>query len=176
MLCISDPQWSGGPIQCCYRILSCCCYYETPSGGWIPCTPLYYICIFVAWCHAFLFHSILAYQIIQPIVPSSHTDCSFQILYFQEGYIWFSFKKIKLTGVVYSIYFSGLQVALTTFAVYVTVNENNILDAEKAFVSLSLFNLLRFPLNMLPQVISNIAQVRMQPVLYLNKKQRLYQM
>lgn len=51
------------------------------------------------------------------------------------------------------------QVALTTFAVYVTVDENNILDAEKAFVSLSLFNILRFPLNMLPQVISSIVQV-----------------
>uniref|UniRef100_A0A8D2LB62 ATP binding cassette subfamily C member 3 n=1 Tax=Varanus komodoensis TaxID=61221 RepID=A0A8D2LB62_VARKO len=49
-------------------------------------------------------------------------------------------------------------VALTTFAVFVSVDENNILDAEKAFVSLSLFNLLRFPLNMLPQVISNVAQ------------------
>ncbi|NXN34140.1 MRP3 protein, partial [Nycticryphes semicollaris] len=49
-------------------------------------------------------------------------------------------------------------VALTTFAVYVSVNEKNILDAEKAFVSLSLFNILKFPLNMLPQVISNIAQ------------------
>uniref|UniRef100_A0A8C0HR50 Canalicular multispecific organic anion transporter 2 n=1 Tax=Buteo japonicus TaxID=224669 RepID=A0A8C0HR50_9AVES len=52
-------------------------------------------------------------------------------------------------------------VALTTFAVYVSVDEKNILDAEKAFVSLSLFNILKFPLNMLPQVISNIAQVRM---------------
>ncbi|XP_021410687.2 ATP-binding cassette sub-family C member 3, partial [Lonchura striata] len=49
-------------------------------------------------------------------------------------------------------------VALTTFAVYVSVDEKNILDAEKAFVSLSLFNILKFPLNMLPQVISNIAQ------------------
>ncbi|NXS26250.1 MRP3 protein, partial [Pomatostomus ruficeps] len=49
-------------------------------------------------------------------------------------------------------------VALTTFAVYVSVDETNILDAEKAFVSLSLFNILKFPLNMLPQVISNIAQ------------------
>lgn len=52
-----------------------------------------------------------------------------------------------------------LQVALTTFAVFVTVNEKNVLDAEKAFVSLSLFNILRFPLNMLPQVISSIVQV-----------------
>ncbi|XP_077085852.1 ATP-binding cassette sub-family C member 3 isoform X2 [Siphateles boraxobius] len=49
-------------------------------------------------------------------------------------------------------------VALTTFAVYVTVDEANILDAERAFVSLSLFNILRFPLNMLPQVISSIVQ------------------
>uniref|UniRef100_A0A671LIK8 Canalicular multispecific organic anion transporter 2-like n=1 Tax=Sinocyclocheilus anshuiensis TaxID=1608454 RepID=A0A671LIK8_9TELE len=49
-------------------------------------------------------------------------------------------------------------VALTTFAVFVTVDVNNVLDAEKAFVSLSLFNILRFPLNMLPQVISSIVQ------------------
>uniref|UniRef100_A0A8C7LIJ5 Canalicular multispecific organic anion transporter 2-like n=1 Tax=Oncorhynchus kisutch TaxID=8019 RepID=A0A8C7LIJ5_ONCKI len=56
-------------------------------------------------------------------------------------------------------------VALTTFAVYVTVDKNNILDAEKAFVSLSLFNILRFPLNMLPQVISSIVQVGSSPPL-----------
>ncbi|XP_051630854.1 multidrug resistance-associated protein 1 isoform X3 [Manacus candei] len=49
-------------------------------------------------------------------------------------------------------------VALSTFAVYVTVNKNNILDAQKAFVSLALFNILRFPLNMLPMVISNIVE------------------
>ncbi|XP_048027585.1 ATP-binding cassette sub-family C member 3 isoform X2 [Megalobrama amblycephala] len=49
-------------------------------------------------------------------------------------------------------------VALTTFAVFVTVKKENILDAERAFVSLSLFNILRFPLNMLPQVISSIVQ------------------
>ncbi|XP_073684496.1 ATP-binding cassette sub-family C member 3 isoform X2 [Garra rufa] len=49
-------------------------------------------------------------------------------------------------------------VALTTFAVFVNAKEENILDAEKAFVSLSLFNILRFPLNMLPQVISSIVQ------------------
>ncbi|TRY85000.1 hypothetical protein DNTS_016183, partial [Danionella cerebrum] len=49
-------------------------------------------------------------------------------------------------------------VALSTFAVYVSVDEKNVLDAEKAFVSLSLFNILRFPLNMLPQVISSMVQ------------------
>ncbi|NWX34145.1 MRP1 protein, partial [Notiomystis cincta] len=49
-------------------------------------------------------------------------------------------------------------VALSTFAVYVLIDKNNILDAQKAFVSLALFNILRFPLNMLPMVISNIVE------------------
>lgn len=49
-------------------------------------------------------------------------------------------------------------VALSTFAVFVTVDERNILDAKKAFVSLALFNILRFPLNILPMVISSIVQ------------------
>uniref|UniRef100_A0A8C0BYX7 Multidrug resistance-associated protein 1 n=1 Tax=Buteo japonicus TaxID=224669 RepID=A0A8C0BYX7_9AVES len=53
-------------------------------------------------------------------------------------------------------------VALSTFAVYVTIDKNNILDAQKAFVSLALFNILRFPLNMLPMVISSIVEVRLQ--------------
>uniref|UniRef100_A0A8C0EZ03 Multidrug resistance-associated protein 1 n=1 Tax=Bubo bubo TaxID=30461 RepID=A0A8C0EZ03_BUBBB len=53
-------------------------------------------------------------------------------------------------------------VALSTFAVYVTIDKKNVLDAQKAFVSLALFNILRFPLNMLPMVISSIVEVRLQ--------------
>ncbi|XP_072416269.1 multidrug resistance-associated protein 1 isoform X2 [Chiloscyllium punctatum] len=49
-------------------------------------------------------------------------------------------------------------VALSTFAVYVLIDEKNVLDAQKAFVSLALFNILRFPLNMLPMVISSLVQ------------------
>ncbi|XP_025062211.1 multidrug resistance-associated protein 1 isoform X6 [Alligator sinensis] len=49
-------------------------------------------------------------------------------------------------------------VALSTFAVYVMIDENNVLDAQKAFVSLALFNILRFPLNILPMVISSVVQ------------------
>uniref|UniRef100_A0A8C5R5H5 Multidrug resistance-associated protein 1 n=1 Tax=Leptobrachium leishanense TaxID=445787 RepID=A0A8C5R5H5_9ANUR len=49
-------------------------------------------------------------------------------------------------------------VALSTFAVYVLIEKNGVLDAEKAFVSLALFNILRFPLNMLPMVISSMVQ------------------
>lgn len=52
-----------------------------------------------------------------------------------------------------------LQVSLTTFAVYTLSDSDNVLDAEKAFVSLSLFNIMRFPMSMLPNVITNIVQV-----------------
>lgn len=52
-----------------------------------------------------------------------------------------------------------IQVSLVTFATYVLVDENNVLDASTAFVSLSLFNILRFPLSMLPMLISNMVQV-----------------
>uniref|UniRef100_A0A8C2I0H9 Uncharacterized protein n=1 Tax=Cyprinus carpio TaxID=7962 RepID=A0A8C2I0H9_CYPCA len=52
-------------------------------------------------------------------------------------------------------------VSLATFAVFVSVSPDNILDAEKAFTSISLFNILRFPLAMLPQdtepVLKNIS-------------------
>uniref|UniRef100_A0A8C9ZRY3 Multidrug resistance-associated protein 1 n=1 Tax=Sander lucioperca TaxID=283035 RepID=A0A8C9ZRY3_SANLU len=49
-------------------------------------------------------------------------------------------------------------VALSTFSVFVLIDEHNVLDAQKAFVSLALFNILRFPLNMLPMVISSMVQ------------------
>ena len=53
-----------------------------------------------------------------------------------------------------------MQVSLTTFAVYVLSSPENVLDAEKAFVSLSLFNILRFPLSMLPMLIANMVQAK----------------
>uniref|UniRef100_A0AAG5CWY7 ABC-type glutathione-S-conjugate transporter n=1 Tax=Anopheles atroparvus TaxID=41427 RepID=A0AAG5CWY7_ANOAO len=49
-------------------------------------------------------------------------------------------------------------VSLVTFATYVLVDEKNVLNASTAFVSLSLFNILRFPLSMLPMLISNMVQ------------------
>jgi hypothetical protein len=55
--------------------------------------------------------------------------------------------------------FLSLQVSLTTFAVYVLSSSDNVLDAEKAFVSLSLFNILRYPLTLLPQLIASLVQV-----------------
>ncbi|KAL5281122.1 ABCC2.2 family protein [Megaselia abdita] len=51
-------------------------------------------------------------------------------------------------------------VSLVTFATYVLVDEKNNLDAKTAFVSLSLFNILRFPLAMLPMLITNMVQTQ----------------
>ncbi|XP_023237651.1 multidrug resistance-associated protein 1-like isoform X3 [Centruroides sculpturatus] len=52
-----------------------------------------------------------------------------------------------------------IMVALATFATYVLIDEKNILDANKAFVSISLFNLLRFPMTMLPNLITTLVLV-----------------
>uniref|UniRef100_A0AAQ4Q2F0 ATP-binding cassette, sub-family C (CFTR/MRP), member 2 n=1 Tax=Gasterosteus aculeatus aculeatus TaxID=481459 RepID=A0AAQ4Q2F0_GASAC len=49
-------------------------------------------------------------------------------------------------------------VSLATFAVFVGVSPDNVLTAEKAFTSISLFNILRFPLAMLPMLIAAIVQ------------------
>lgn len=49
-------------------------------------------------------------------------------------------------------------VSLVTFGVFVGVSSNNVLTAGKAFTSISLFNILRFPLAMLPMLIAAIVQ------------------
>ncbi|KAK4305327.1 hypothetical protein Pmani_022778 [Petrolisthes manimaculis] len=49
-------------------------------------------------------------------------------------------------------------VSLASFATFVYLSPDNVLDANIAFVSLSLFNLLRFPFVMLPLLISSMVQ------------------
>ncbi|XP_074103400.1 multidrug-Resistance like Protein 1 isoform X5 [Cotesia typhae] len=49
-------------------------------------------------------------------------------------------------------------VSFVSFATFVYISVDNVLDSKIAFVSLSLFNILRFPLSMLPMVISNVVQ------------------
>ncbi|XP_050416423.2 multidrug resistance-associated protein 1 [Patella vulgata] len=49
-------------------------------------------------------------------------------------------------------------VTLATFATYVLSSTENYLDAQKAFVALSLFNILRFPMTLLPMLLSFIVQ------------------
>ena len=49
-------------------------------------------------------------------------------------------------------------VALASFGTFVMVDENNVLDPQTAFVSLALFNILRFPMAMLPMMITLAMQ------------------
>ena len=57
-------------------------------------------------------------------------------------------------------YTAPFLVSLATFGTYVFVNENNFLDAQKAFVALSLFNILRMPLILIPYILVRAVQVR----------------
>ncbi|XP_051473900.1 ATP-binding cassette sub-family C member 2 isoform X2 [Apus apus] len=59
---------------------------------------------------------------------------------------------------------SPVLVSLASFAVFVLVDENNILDAQKAFTAISLFNVLRFPMAMLPLVLSSLVQTKVSTV------------
>lgn len=49
-------------------------------------------------------------------------------------------------------------VTVVTFATYVLLKDDHYIDAETAFVSLSLFNILKLPINMLPMAIPFIIQ------------------
>jgi hypothetical protein len=50
-------------------------------------------------------------------------------------------------------------VSLTSLATYVLVDPTHVLDAEKAFVSLSLFNIIKNPISVLPFIIIMMIQV-----------------
>ena len=52
---------------------------------------------------------------------------------------------------------------MISFATYVLIDPNNQLDAQKAFVSLALFNLLRFPMSMFPMLVVAFVQVKKKP-------------
>ncbi|XP_011906852.1 PREDICTED: canalicular multispecific organic anion transporter 1 isoform X2 [Cercocebus atys] len=60
--------------------------------------------------------------------------------------------------VMFIFQLTPVLVSVVTFSVYVLVDSNNILDAQKAFTSITLFNILRFPLSMLPMMISSMLQ------------------
>lgn len=56
--------------------------------------------------------------------------------------------------------FAPFLVSLVTFGTFVLSDDDNILTATKAFVALSLFNILRMPLMMLPMMITNMIQTQ----------------
>ncbi|KAL1477414.1 hypothetical protein MTO96_017487, partial [Rhipicephalus appendiculatus] len=60
-------------------------------------------------------------------------------------------------AVIFAFTCAPFLVALASFAVFIAIDPNNILDANKAFVSLSLFNILRVPMAFLPMLITFTA-------------------
>lgn len=52
------------------------------------------------------------------------------------------------------------QIAFAMFGVYVLIDDKNILDAQKIFVSMALINILKTPLSQLPFAMSTTMQVR----------------
>merc|ERR1719370_2369617 len=72
-----------------------------------------------------------------------------------------TFRWIAYLQAILTFIFSATPffVACASFACYVLVDpENNILTADKAFVSISFFNLLRMPLNSLPMLVIQLIQ------------------
>lgn len=65
-------------------------------------------------------------------------------------------KKSYLINLASTFFFSSttVLVSITTFAVYVFSSKENILTPEKAFVSISLFSILQFPINLLPMLVN----------------------
>ena len=72
-----------------------------------------------------------------------------------------SFIKSSLLGVLTALIWNSvpLIVACVSFGTFLLINENNNLDPNTAFVSLTLFSMLRFPLNVLPMVIQGLVQM-----------------
>ena len=60
----------------------------------------------------------------------------------------------------YCFYEFMKQVSLATFATFVLISPTNILDPNKAFVTLSLVNIMNFTLSILPLGVTFLGQVR----------------
>lgn len=54
---------------------------------------------------------------------------------------------------------SPFLVSIVTFVTYIYTGDDHILTAEKAFVCLTLFDIIKIPLSMLPLTIAQITQV-----------------
>nr|XP_057926636.1 multidrug resistance-associated protein 1 [Doryrhamphus excisus] len=72
-------------------------------------------------------------------------------------------KALKKSQILYSISIasfnsSSFMIAFAMFGVYVMLDDRNILDAQKVFVSMALINILKTPLSQLPFAISTTMQ------------------
>ncbi|KAM5152000.1 multidrug resistance-associated protein 1-like [Mantella aurantiaca] len=65
---------------------------------------------------------------------------------------------LMLSGALALFVASPFWVSLTMFGVFLAVDDKNILDAQKAFVTIILLNILRIPLRMFPMALTLIVQ------------------
>jgi ATP-binding cassette, subfamily C (CFTR/MRP), member 1 len=72
-----------------------------------------------------------------------------------------SLKKASVLSIITSFSWSCVPILVTgvSFSTFVLINKENRLDPSTAFVSLTLFNILRFPLSVLPGIISSLIAV-----------------
>uniref|UniRef100_A0A4W6BWQ9 ABC-type glutathione-S-conjugate transporter n=1 Tax=Lates calcarifer TaxID=8187 RepID=A0A4W6BWQ9_LATCA len=80
------------------------------------------------------------------------------------GYREKELKALKKSQILYSISIasfnsSSFLIAFAMFGVYVMLDDRNVLDAQKVFVSMALINILKTPLSQLPFAISTTMQV-----------------
>lgn len=82
------------------------------------------------------------------------------------GYREKELKTLKKSQILYSVSLasfnsSSFLIAFAMFGVYVLIDDKNVLDAQKIFVSMALINILKTPLSQLPFAMSTTMQVRM---------------
>lgn len=85
------------------------------------------------------------------------------------------FKRSEFTGLLGDCLWeaSPFIVSAVSFTTYVLIDEKNKLDPYKAFISLSLFDLIRFPLVMLPMVLSGLSDVILRKLYWHLKKREI---
>uniref|UniRef100_W5MJY3 ABC-type glutathione-S-conjugate transporter n=1 Tax=Lepisosteus oculatus TaxID=7918 RepID=W5MJY3_LEPOC len=79
------------------------------------------------------------------------------------GYRQKELKALKKSQILYSISIASFNsstflIAFAMFGVYVLIDEKNVLDAQKVFVSMALINILKTPLSQLPFAMSTTMQ------------------
>ena len=80
--------------------------------------------------------------------------------------------EVKELRINENCYIASNQVSVVSFAVFVLIDRNNVLDANIAFVSLSLFGILGVPLTMVPNLITQFVMVSKTLLFYDLKKSR----
>eukprot|EP00040_Diaphanoeca_grandis_P037451 m.244078 g.244078 ORF g.244078 m.244078 type:complete len:1509 (+) comp33822_c0_seq1:144-4670(+) len=88
----------------------------------------------------------------RPFLELIHEERASELVYLKFAALWRALSMLSWTA-------APFFVALATFAMYTKVDDN-VLTPQTAFVALSLFNLLRFPLAMLPMVITAVVQAQ----------------